>query len=251
MKCRKLIFSLMLGFSVFTLASSVGDYDNNFVYIAEATELEDNLQGNNADGNSTSSGNGVADFLKGYEAMTDEQLQEADAVLSPLTNLIGNVIGGVVVLICAGMFLVTAADLLYISVPFTRSLLYRGGGQRSSGNMMGGYGRMGYGNMSMGSQNQSSGWQIISDEAVQCSALIGNGGHQQQMMGGFGAMQQQQSNMSTKSVIFTYFKKRVIFLILLAVCLITLLSSVFLGTGINLALWLSKLIATFNTYIPI
>ena len=61
---------------------------------------------------------------------------------------------------------------------------------------------------------------------------------------------QQVGNMSTKSVILTYFKKRVFFMILLAICLITLTSSIFLGTGVNIAKWLTQLVELLNSYIP-
>ena len=51
-------------------------------------------------------------------------------------------------------------------------------------------------------------------------------------------MQGGQDQMSKKSVIGMYFKKRIFFMILLAICAIVLTSSVLLGTGVNLALWL-------------
>ena len=66
-----------------------------------------------------------------------------------------------------------------------------------------------------------------------------------------GAAPQQQPGVTLKSVIFAYFKKRLFFIILLIICVMVLLSSVVLGTGVNLAQWIIKLIGILNTYIPI
>lgn len=217
-------------------------------------------------GNLDSDDEGVADFIGNHRGMTDSQLRLASRTLSPLTNLIGNCIGGIIVLAAFGLFVMTAADLLYIAFPPIRPLLYTGAQQQ--GGAMGGMGGMGTGGygmrggMGMGGAQQPKIRQWISDEAVQCAAMMG--GAQQQggamggmEMGGYGmggmggmGMQGQDSQANVKSVIGTYFKKRIVFMILFAICVVVLMSSKLLGTGVNLAAWLLKLLDTLNAYMP-
>ena len=221
------------------------------------------------------------DWVKQQRGMTSEQLNTASQTLSPITNIIGYAVGGVVVLLFASISLITVLDLLYISIPPIRGLLYTGGeasggvggmgmggmggfGSRGGYGMgMGGFGSrggygMGMGGMGMGASGGAQGGakprQWVSDEAVQCAAFMGTGQQQQQgegmgMMGGMGGQQQQQQQ-STGSVITMYLKKRVVFLVLLAVSAILLTSSALLGTGANLAQAGIKLINMLNGYIP-
>ena len=66
------------------------------------------------------------------------------------------------------------------------------------------------------------------------------------MYGGMGAMQGQQQQNSTSSVIGVYFKKRVFFMILLALSLVVLTSSVVMDCGVNLAEWVLKIFGMIN-----
>ena len=227
----------------------------NSLFLETAYALEDlNSNGEGNEGSSESSGSALGDYLKNQEGLTGEQLNNASQKLAPVTNIIGNIVGGIVVLTFAGVFLITAIDIFYITIPPIRGLLYDGGqSQGVTGGMPmgGGYGyRNGYGQMPMGGaqpQGAISGKkQFISDEAVACVAMM-NQSVQPQMQGG---MQQQPQPITTKSVIGMYFKKRVFFMILLAICVIILTSSILLGTGVNLAQWLMKLIAGLNNSIP-
>ena len=201
----------------------------------------------------------VANWIKNQRGMTGEQLQVASETLSPVTNMFGYIVGGIVVLIFTGVFIITALDLLYITIPPIRNLLYKAGtdgtGAYTGGGMAGGYGMGGYGGMHggmMGAGGASGGTQKptqwISDEAVMCASLLGGSSQAQNpgMMGG----QMQQQNVPMKSVLGTYFKKRIFFMILLAVSVIILTSSALLGTGVNLAKWGLKLIELVNGYIP-
>lgn len=210
------------------------------------------------------------DWIKQQRGMTSEQLNTASQTLSPLTNILGYAVGGCVVLLFASISLITALDLLYISVPPIRGLLYTGGDASggAGGGMggMGGFGSrggygMGMGGMGMGGAGGAQGGakprQFVSDEAVQCTALMGGGQQQQQGgfgmggMGGFGMQsQQQQPQQTTGSVILMYLKKRVVFIVLLVISALLLTSSALLGTGVNLAQAGIKLINTLNGYIP-
>lgn len=246
---------------------------------ASASSLEDSIGAKQSGGTDVLSGGTIdsndaeiGNWIMKQRGMTSENLQNASTTLSPLTNIAGNIVGGIVVLTFIGMFLVTAVDLLYITVPPIRNLLYKvdtgmnAGGM--AGGMMGGMGMMGggrfsrYGGMggmgmngAMGGANpQSTNIQWISDEAIQCVANLTMGGAQQAgmnpMQAGMMAQQAPTATVSMKSTIGTYFKKRVVFMVLLAICVIVLTSSVLLGTGVNLALWLTKIISALNNNIP-
>ena len=196
----------------------------------------------------------VGNFIKNHRGATSEQMNTAAQALSPITNILGYLSGGVVAFIMAAIFFITALDLLYIAVPPVRQFLYTPGtdgtGAMTAGR--GGYGMGGYGGMGgMGGQQQAKKpIQLISDEAVQCVALLGGSsttegmGAMNRMGGGYGS--QPQAQMSKGSVIKTYFVKRAFFMVLLVICIIVLSSSVLLGTGVNLANWGIKLIDAFN-----
>ena len=123
---------------------------------------------------------------------------------------------------------------------------------------MGMHGR--FGMMGGGAQGGQQTRQWVSDEAVACAALLGGGAQAQGamgggmgMMGGYGGMggmqamgANQQQAQSTKSVIGMYFKKRLFFLILLALCIIVLTSSALMNCGVNLAQWVLKIINMLN-----
>lgn len=228
----------------------------------------------------------VSDYLKGYEPVTDKNMKSASVVASPIVNVIGNVIGFIVVIVSALIVLTTALDLMYIGVPFTRPHLnpnYGGGSQSMGGGMpMGGMGMgmgmrggMGMGGMGMGgAQPQATGRHCwVSDEAIECTSMLGGQASGAQSMGGMSPMsgmgmggmgmgmggmgmggmgmgsQPQQPASSTKSVILQYFKKRVFFIILFTICLITLTSSIFTDCGINLAALIFKIMEKVNSAI--
>ena len=265
MGLRKIILPVALALTMLATPISMGT-----VNVYAESNIEDDLdvaapiEDNVISEDSVSSyDTGVADLFKNHRAMTPEQLEKASRNLSPLTNIIGSLIGIIMVVVCSGIFLITALDLLYIGIPPLRGILYKGAQDEMQGGMMGGYGG-GYGGYGGGYGGRMGGmgggaqrglrFQLISDEAVQCSMLIG-GGQQSAgggMPGGYGgmAMQIPQNEMSNKSVILTYFKKRIIFMIFFAICAVMLTSSIFLGTGINIAQWLTSMVELINNSIP-
>lgn len=207
----------------------------------------------------------VADWIGNQRGFTGDQLQTASDTLSPITNMIGYIIGAIVALASIGIFLITALDLLYIAFPPIRNLLYKAGtdgtGAYTGGGMAGGYGRgmMGMGMAgaggAAGGTNKPTQW--VSDEAVQCAALMGGSAQAANGAGGmygggmYGGMQgQAQQQQSTKSVIGTYFRKRIFLIILFVICTVILTSSALMGTGANLAQWGIRIINMVNGYIP-
>lgn len=208
-----------------------------------ATNDMDGLTGGNTaqeqqvdQGSNSRDAGALGDALQNYNPITDDNMSQAQALANPITNIIGNIIGAIVLLTAAGIFLITALDLAYIAMPFTRPLL-------------------------------TSKHQLVSDEAL---AAVGgaNGGQQaggmgspmggmgspmggmgspmgSPMGGGMGGQQKQ----STKSVITTYFKKRVVFMVIFAVATVILTSSILTGVGINLAALLTEIINKLNSII--
>lgn len=230
-------------------ASELSDLEVNSNEEVGVQEEAEQPSGNSNGGEATAD-NGVSDMLKDYNAMSPEQLREASNKISPLTNMVGYGMGVLISVITTCIFLLTCLDLLYIAVPPMRGLLFQG---NTSGNVNQGMGGFGMGGMSSNAQadNRSgAGLQLISDEALQCSVLFGNGGQAQQSIGMMGQSQMGTPQVSKKSVIATYFKKRAVFMVLFAICASILTTSLFLGTGVNLAQWFTKLIETFNGYIP-
>ena len=206
---------------------------------------------------------GVSDWLKNQKSMDPKHLEKASETMNPIVNLLGYVAGGIIVLTVAGVVVITALDLMYIAIPPIRNVLYKGGAAAGAGGMMGagGMGMHGrFGMMGGGAQGGQQTRQWVSDEAVACAALLGGGAQAQGamgggmgMMGGYGGMggmqamgANQQQAQSTKSVIGMYFKKRLFFLILLALCIIVLTSSALMNCGVNLAQWVLKIINMLN-----
>lgn len=191
--------------------------------------LAGNLDGMESGGTGSSSLNAddaaIGDIIRNHRGTTAEQMATASNTLSPLTNFCGTVVGGAIAIIFAGVFAITAADLLYISLPPLRPLLlkkYR---------------------------------QLISDEAL---IIIANGGNDSDsssggdmMGGGFGAQPQSSGSGKSSSKIVAYFKARFVFMIFLVITTMVLTSSVIMGTGVNLAEWGLKLLQSFNDFIPV
>lgn len=174
----------------------------------------------------------IGDIIRNHRGTTAEQMATANNALSPFTNFCGTVVGGAIALIYAGVFVITAADLLYISIPPFRPLLLKN--QQGEG---------------------SKGRQLISDEALTIVANGGNGGGSSSggdmMGGGFGAQPQSSGSGKLSSKIVAYFKARFLFMIFLVITTMVLTSSVIMGTGVNLAEWGLKLLQSFNDFIPV
>lgn len=197
--------------------------------------LAGNLDGMESGGTGSSGLNAddaaVGDIIRNHRGMTAEQMATASNALSPFTNFCGTVVGGAVAIIYAGVFVITAADLLYISLPPLRPLLLKN------------------------QQGEGGGLQLISDEALSIVANGGNGGGSSSggdmMGGGFGAQPQSSGSGKSSSKIVAYFKARFVFMIFLVITTMVLTSSVIMGTGVNLAEWGLKLLQSFNDFIPV
>lgn len=176
--------------------------------------------------------NSISDYLSDYNPVSSENMEAASKIAGPVANFIGTLSGVVIVIVSAGIFLVTAVDLLYIGIPFVRHYLnplYMDAAAQPAGGAGGmGMGGMGMGGMGMGGMGMGG---------------MGMGGMGMGMPSG-GAAQAQP--MSTKSVILMYLKKRMFFLIVFALATIILMSSIFTDCGINLAKLVTKIMEGLN-----
>lgn len=215
----------------------------------------DNILGGLQDQELDPDDQGVADWLKDQRGVTSDQLNSASEAMEPITAFIGYIIGGIIILTSVLVVAITALDLLYIAVPPVRNILYKAGtdgtggytggfGAGGYGRGMGGMGAMGAGGAAGGSKKPT---QWVSDEAVACAAMLGGSAQSVGGMGGMGAMGgMQQQQPTTRSVIGTYFRKRIFFIILLALCIIVLTSSALMNCGVNLAEWFLKIVNIIN-----
>ena len=151
--------------------------------VAMAKSLDDisnDSSSSSSDSNDDSSSGAISDYLNDYTPITNDNMAKASTLASPIANFLGTVAGGIVIVVEGAIVLVTALDLAYIGLPFTRSILnpnYAGAAAQGGGMGMGmgggfggGYGRMGMGGgMPGGQAAPQSGLrrQWVSDEAVQ------------------------------------------------------------------------------------
>lgn len=210
------------------------------IYATDLDGLSSGSSTNSSTSHGSSDNTSISDYLKGYNPVTQDNMDKAGTMASPIVNALGTLSGFIIMLVSADIFVVTALDLAYIGVPFFRTSLnpnYGAGAQ--GGSPMGGMG-MGMGGMGMGgAQPAAPGRKCwVSDEAVACVQMASQGqarGGMGMMGGGMGMGGAQAQPMPTKSVILEYLKKRTFFLIIFAVATVLLMSSVFTDCGLNLA----------------
>lgn len=190
-----------------------------------------------------------------------EAVKEANEFIRPFAVILNKIMAIILGVTGLLMMFVTVLDLLYMAFPPVRDLLDGGmsGGQqmqRSSnyrgmyGNSMRGQmgmpgsmamdGGMGIGDMQVGRQQQkqaggglSALGRWVSDEAM--AACMESGG------GPMAAMNGQEPG-PIKSMLFSYMKKRSMFLILFGICAILFTSTVFTDLGVKLGTYIMQLL---------
>lgn len=238
-KIRLVVLMCMICIMLFASATSVFATDLDSLSGGTSTEA---TSGDNSGGE----GNGLMDYMDNYNPITNENMQEANKLAGPLATVIGNITGVILIIVSALIFLVTALDLVYIAVPFSRRFLNPnlGTGMRAMGGM---------GMGAQGAAPAAGGHYWVSDEAIAAVNLAGGNQQAQPGMGAIG-MGNPMAGMAqtgpqaqpTKSVICTYLKKRIVFVVIFVVCTIVLFSSALTDCGINLAQLLMKLMEKFN-----
>lgn len=188
--------------------------------------------------------------LFGSTKIDKETAAQAKEAAAPIIKGINWVVSFILAILSAAMLLITILDLLYIAVPFIRKFLdggradamtqQQGGGMQGGfdggfgGGYSGGYGgRMGHmGAMHGGAAPASKPnivGRLVSDEAI--AAFIES---QPQAQGGNPMMGQPAAPIRTKSIIVSYFKKRLIFLVLMGVCIAVFATTTFTDLGLKL-----------------
>lgn len=186
----------------------------------------------------------------------------ANSVIEPIAKVINLLMGVILGITSLLLMFVTVLDLLYMAFPPVRDAL--DGGQSGMANMAGGRG-MGRGmNRGMG-MGMNRGMGMGGMGGMGMNGMGGMGGMGMNGMGGAGMGQQQQVGgglsavgrfvsdeaiaacMETqggamgqgpvKSMLFSYMKKRALFLILFGVCVILFTSTVFTDLGIRIGTW--------------
>lgn len=190
----------------------------------------------------------VGDLFK-LGRVSSDSVEEANMRIQPIAEIINLIIGVLLGLTLLGIGLVTALDLVYISIPRLRDVL-DGGGQgtqqgRGQGMSRGGYGRGGYSagmGMGMGGNNyspspQNAGGGIaavgryVSDEAL--ASIMEAQASNAEGMSGRGVR---------KNTLSIYWKKRAYFLILFGVCAVLFTTTVFTNLGVRLGTWVMRVL---------
>lgn len=213
-----------------------------------------------------------------------EDVAAANEFIAPFAKILNKVMAVILGITSLLMMFITVLDMLYMAFPPIRDTL--DGGRMGAANMAGGRGsgrgsrgmgmggmRGGYGmngGMGMGGMQGMNGMGMNGmGMGGGMQGMNGMGGmqNQQQQGGGLsavgrwvsdeaiaacmesqgGVMQgQQMSGMPMKSMIFSYMKKRAMFLILFGVCVILFTSTVFTDLGIRVGTWILKIILGFG-----
>lgn len=187
-----------------------------------------------------------------------EAVREANEFIQPFAVILNKLMAIILGITSMLMMFVTVLDLLYMAFPPVRDMLDGGatGGQqimqgsrgsRGSGmyGMQGGMGvdggmNMGMGSMPTANQNRQAGGGLsaigrwVSDEAI--AACVESKG------GPMGSLQNGGQVGPIKSMIFTYMKKRSMFLILFGICVILFTSTAFTDLGVKIGTYILKLI---------
>lgn len=190
-----------------------------------------------------------------------QAIEEANEFIKPFAVILNKLMAIILGVTSMLMMFVTILDLLYMSFPPVRDMLDGGasGGQQITANrvsrgsgmygmrgqmgMQGGMGidgGMGMGSMPTANQNRQAGGGLsaigrwVSDEAI--AACVESKG------GPMGSINNGGQVGPIKSMLFSYMKKRSMFLILFGICVILFTSTVFTDLGVKIGTYILKLI---------
>lgn len=251
-KCTKVVFMTML----LTIILGVGTGNTSKVYATEfpATESEGSNQsqqennngGSDSGSDSGSYNSGISNWVRDYDAVTDENMAIANQQTSWLQSLVGNLIGVGIIGVFLALSTFTVLDLLAIVAPPIRPSLtgQMGGRQWVSDECMRAIseGLGGAGGASAGGMKSPMGGMGSPMGGMGMGSPMGGMG-MGSPMGGMNNMQQGSQGGSKKNTVFAYFRHRLFAIVLIAICAVVLTSSVITGCGINIAQLFLKIIA--------
>lgn len=207
----------------------------------------------------------TADALGGMFAQAGpdaEDISKANKFIEPVSKILNMVMAVILGLTSLLMMLITVLDLLYMAFPPIRNHLDGGrmnmagqGGRGSRGmgrGMNRGYGMGGMGMNSMGMNNMGMGGMDMGmpqqqpQQANNMASTLGRWVSDEAIAACMEA-QAVGPGMPMKSMIFSYMKKRALFLILFGVCVVLFTSTVFTDLGIRLGSWFLQLFLGFSS----
>lgn len=195
----------------------------------------------------------------------EESIEFANEFIAPFARILNKLMAVILGLTSLLMMFITVLDLLYMAFPPVRDMLDGGrsgisqlqqGGMRGQGRGYGGYGGrmssmdvLGQGNYGSGGmqqqqnpQNHGGGLSAIgrwvSDEAI-AACLESKGGPMGSVENGMGG--------SVKSMLFSYMKKRSMFLIMFGICVILFTSTAFTDLGMRVGMKVLQVIMGLST----
>jgi hypothetical protein len=192
----------------------------------------------------------------GQAGVDQESIETAHEFLRPFAKIMNLIMAGILGITSLLMMFVSVIDLFYMAFPPVRDLLdggmhgqqQKGRGQRGMGGPRGMQGMRGQG-MTAGMQNGMN---------MDMTGGLGMGNQDMQQSapgGGFSALGRWVSDEAiaacvdsqtlSKSMIFSYLKKRSLFLIIFGVCVISFTSTVFTDLGIKFGIWILNTISGF------
>lgn len=180
----------------------------------------------------------------GQAGVDQESIETAHEYIRPFAKIMNLIMAGILGITSLLMMFISVLDMFYMAFPPVRDILDGGmlGQQQSQRSMRGQRGMQGSGmDNSQGTPDMShsapgGGFSAlgrwVSDEAI--AACIEAKG---------GSIREVQTPM--KSMIFSYLKKRSLFLLIFGVCVILFTSTVFSGLGIKLGMWIIGTLSGF------
>ncbi len=191
----------------------------------------------------------------GQAGVDQESIETAQEFLRPFAKIMNLVFAGILGITSLLMMFVSVMDLFYMAFPPVRDLLdggmhgqqQKGRGQRGMGGPRGMQGMSAGMQPSMGMENGMStpnmqqqapggGFSAlgrwVSDEAI-AACIEAKGGP----MG--------EAQTPSKLMVFSYLKKRSLFLIIFGVCVISFTSTAFTDLGIKIGMWILNTISGF------
>lgn len=191
-------------------------------------------------------GTGLGDMLNNYKPVNKDSLAKAEKTAAPVVQIMGTIINVILVVVTIALTGITALDILYVTLPFTRGFL----APDSTNN--------GISDPTASPSQGNSTRRWVSDEALQ-AVQEGMGGTSQDAMagyqgggqygsymgggypgggyqgGGYQGGQQKKGHRGGKSIMFNYFKGRAFFYVVYAVTVILLFSNIFTNIGVDIA----------------
>lgn len=242
-----LLAFLIFGSPEYIFASDLYGVDTNTSETSPTTSIEqtedNNITSDKHLQEQENTAKAVGDMF-GQAGVDQESIETAQEYLKPFAKIMNLAMAGILGITSLLMMFVSVLDLFYMAFPPVRDILdggmlgqqQMGKGQRATQGMRGQGMENGQSTPNMSQSAPGGGFSAlgrwVSDEAI--AACIEAKG---------GPMGEVQAPM--KSMIFSYLKKRSLFLLIFGVCVILFTSTVFTDLGIKFGMWIIGTLSGF------